>query len=162
MKKGMIFGPFDLKTGTLYKLCLFWSGITGMVFQGTTGVHERICRFNSKWIRKRVRVKCDFEIDFKLMGSWYDDKIFPRETYVAFVSPPGWKTDMYFRGHFWKGVWKWHFWSENGVRIWRTGWHTPTKSNPPLGNQPTVCKEINICRQQALRDNHSKPKKREM
>ena len=48
MKKGMIFGPFDLKTGTLYKLCLFWSGITGMVFQGTTGVHERISRFKSK------------------------------------------------------------------------------------------------------------------
>ena len=116
----MIFAPFDLKTGTLYRLCLFWSGITGMVFQGTTGVHERICRFNSKWIRKRVRVKCDFEIDFKLMGSWYDDKIFPRETYVAFVSPPGWKTDMYLGEQVWKGVWKWHSGSKNGVRIWET------------------------------------------
>ena len=48
MKKSMIFGPFDLKTGTLNRLCLFWSGITGVVFQGTTGVHERIGRFNSK------------------------------------------------------------------------------------------------------------------
>ena len=25
-------------------------------------------------------------------------KFFPREAYVAFVSPPGWKTDMYFSG----------------------------------------------------------------
>ena len=45
-----------------------------------------------------VRVICDFQIDFKVMGSWYDNKIFPRETYLAFVSPPVWKTDMYFRG----------------------------------------------------------------
>ena len=34
------------------------------------------------------------------MGSWYEDKIFPREKYV---SPPDWKTDMYFRGRSEKG-----------------------------------------------------------
>ena len=26
---------------------------SGMVFEGTTGVHERIYRFNSKWVRKK-------------------------------------------------------------------------------------------------------------
>ena len=31
-----IFGPFDLKTGTLYRLCLFWSGI-GHGFPGNDG-----------------------------------------------------------------------------------------------------------------------------
>ena len=30
-----------------YRLCLFWSEF-GYGFEGNTGVHERICRFNSK------------------------------------------------------------------------------------------------------------------
>ena len=28
---------------------------SGMVFEGTTGVHERIYRFNSKWVRKNEK-----------------------------------------------------------------------------------------------------------
>ena len=28
---------------------------SGKVFLGTTGVYERICRFNSKWIRKKEK-----------------------------------------------------------------------------------------------------------
>ena len=47
---------FGLKTGR-YRLCPFWSGIGYMVFEGTTEVYERICRFNSKrlWVRKREK-----------------------------------------------------------------------------------------------------------
>ena len=40
---------FGLKTGVDFVHC----GLeTGMAFEGTTGVYERICRFNSKWMRK--------------------------------------------------------------------------------------------------------------
>ena len=28
---------------------------SGVVFEGTTGVHERIYRFNSKWVRKKEK-----------------------------------------------------------------------------------------------------------
>ena len=28
---------------------------SGMVFEGTTGVYERIYRFNSKWVRKKEK-----------------------------------------------------------------------------------------------------------
>ena len=41
---------FALKTGTDFD----HSGLeSGMVFEGTTSVYERICRLNSKWIRKK-------------------------------------------------------------------------------------------------------------
>ena len=46
--EGMVFAPFWSENG--YRLCLFWSEYSGMVFEG---MHERICRFNSKWIRKK-------------------------------------------------------------------------------------------------------------
>ena len=36
-----------------YRLWPFWSGIESMVFEGTTGVYERIYRFNSKRIRNK-------------------------------------------------------------------------------------------------------------
>ena len=43
---------------------------SGMVFEGTTGVYERIYRFNSKWVRKgggegRRRNWCEFQMDLK-------------------------------------------------------------------------------------------------
>ena len=34
----------------LFLVCPFWSG-SGMIFEGTTGVDERIYGFNSKWVR---------------------------------------------------------------------------------------------------------------
>ena len=42
---------------------------------------------------------------------------------------PGLKTGMDFRGQFLKWVWKVTFFGlkSNGVRIWRTGRHTPTR-----------------------------------
>ena len=42
--------PFGLKTGIHFAQFGLESG---MVFEGTTGVYERIYRFNSKWVRKR-------------------------------------------------------------------------------------------------------------
>ena len=41
----MVFGPFWSEDG--YTLCTFLSGI-GIVFEGTTGMHGRSFRFNSK------------------------------------------------------------------------------------------------------------------
>ena len=41
----MLLRRFGLKTGVDFVYC----GLeTGMAFEGTTGVYERICRFNSK------------------------------------------------------------------------------------------------------------------
>ena len=42
--------PFGLKTGIHFAQFGLESG---MVFERTTGVYERIYRFNSKWVRKR-------------------------------------------------------------------------------------------------------------
>ena len=47
---------------------------------------------------------------------------------------------MDFRGQVWKQVWeKWQFLVWNGVRIWRTGQHTPAKNSQeyPLGTLST-------------------------
>ena len=43
--KGMFFAPFGLKTGRDFA---HFGPESGMVFEGTTGVYERICCFNSK------------------------------------------------------------------------------------------------------------------
>ena len=46
---GRVFAPFWCENG--YSLAQF--GLeSGLVFEGTTGVYERIYRFNSKWLRK--------------------------------------------------------------------------------------------------------------
>ena len=42
---GMFFAPFGLKTGIDF---VHFGPQSSMVFEGTTGVYERICRFNSK------------------------------------------------------------------------------------------------------------------
>ena len=44
--------PFGLKTGIHFAQFGLESG---MVFEGTTGVYERIYRFNSKWVRKKEK-----------------------------------------------------------------------------------------------------------
>ena len=44
---------FGLKTGIDFAHCGLESGT---VFEGTQGVYESICRFNSKWIRKKKYV----------------------------------------------------------------------------------------------------------
>ena len=117
MKKGIIFAPFDLKTGTLYRLCLFWSAI-GHGFRGNDGSAciERICRFHSKWIRKSERVTCDFEMDLLLNGYglllWWHN--FVLRKYMLWVLQVG-STDMEFRGRVWKGVWKMTF------LVWKWG-----------------------------------------
>ena len=41
LKTGIDFAHFDLESG--------------MVFEGNTGVYERIYRFNSKWLRKKAK-----------------------------------------------------------------------------------------------------------
>ena len=43
---------FGLKTGTHFA---HFGLESGMVFEGTTGVYERIYRFNSKWVRKKEK-----------------------------------------------------------------------------------------------------------
>ena len=37
-----------------YGFCTFWFEV-GLVFEGTTGVYERIYRFNSKCVRKKEK-----------------------------------------------------------------------------------------------------------
>lgn len=52
---------FGLKTGIdVAHFCLE----TGMVIEGTTGLCDRICRFNSKRVRKKKKI-CEFKTDFK-------------------------------------------------------------------------------------------------
>ena len=50
---------------------------SGMVFEGTTGVHERIYRFNSKWVRKNEKYansKCIWRI-FCLRSNLSNDNV---------------------------------------------------------------------------------------
>ena len=48
---GFFLGRFVLKTGTNFAHCgLEW----GMVYEGTTVLYQRVRRFNSKWIKKKV------------------------------------------------------------------------------------------------------------
>ena len=50
--KGRVFAPFSLKTGID---CAHFSLESGMVFEETTEVYERIYCFNSKWIKKKEK-----------------------------------------------------------------------------------------------------------
>ena len=45
-------GRFGLKTGTHFAQFGLESGV---LFEGTTGVYERIYRSNSKWVRKKEK-----------------------------------------------------------------------------------------------------------
>ena len=53
---------FGLKTGIHFA---HFGLELGMVFEGITGVYERVCLINSKRIRKKDRINCKFEMDFK-------------------------------------------------------------------------------------------------
>ena len=67
LPKSMVLRRFGLKTGIDF---LHFSLESGMLFEGTTGVYERICRFNSKWIRRnasKMRIRNGFqEIFFRV------------------------------------------------------------------------------------------------
>ena len=107
---------------------------SGMVFEGKTGLHERICHFHSKWIRKSERVICDFEMDLLLNGYglllwWHNFVLRKCMLWVLRVGRRIWNL----RGGSEKECGKWLFWSENGVRTWRTGWRTPHQEEPPTG-----------------------------
>ena len=51
---------FGLKTGTHF---VHFGRESGIVFKWTTGVYERIYRFNSRWVSKKERRMCEFEMD---------------------------------------------------------------------------------------------------
>ena len=114
LNTGIDFTHFDLESG--------------MVFEGTTGVYERIYRFRSKWVKKKekyVNSKWIFRTFFGCCSNLSNNDI---------------------RGQVWKRVWileagsengceKWHIlvWSRGG--IWRTGRHTLPRiprSTPPV------------------------------
>ena len=96
---------FGLKTGIDFAQFVLESGV---VFEGTTGVYERIYRFNSKWVRKKEKYansKWIWRI-FCLRSNLGNDNIIS-------ANRPGLKTGMDFRGLVWKLVWKIKFcWSE--------------------------------------------------
>ena len=76
-----------------------------MVFEGITGVYERIYFFDSKWEKKERQI-CEFEMDFK------------KSFFVAV---------LILKGQIWKRVWKNDiFWSEIG-----SGFGKPGGSPPP-------------------------------
>ena len=87
LKTGIHFAPFGLESG--------------MVFEGTTGVHERIYRFNSVWVRKKEKYanRNEFE-QFQVSPSN------PSNDNIISAWTPGLKTGMDFRGLVWKRVWK--------------------------------------------------------
>ena len=53
---------FGMKTGTHFA---HFGLESGMVFEGNTGVYERICRFNSKLMSKKEREICEIEMNWK-------------------------------------------------------------------------------------------------
>ena len=102
---------FGLKTGIHFA---HFGLESGMVFEGTTGVYERIYHINSKWVRKgNMGIGNGFEDFFCLRCNLR----------------PGLKTGMEFRGLVWKRVWKITVLVRNRVRIWRTGRHTTTTNS---------------------------------
>ena len=56
-----VFRRFGLKTGIDFA---HFGLESGMVFEGTTGVYERIYRFNFKWVRKKEKY-LNFEMDLR-------------------------------------------------------------------------------------------------
>ena len=113
---------FDLKSGIHFA---HFGLESGMVFEGTTGVCERIYRFNPKWVRKKE----------KYANSKWIWRIFclrsnPSNDNIISAKRPGLKTGMDFRGPVWKRVWKITFFLVwNWVRNWRTGRHTLTMNS---------------------------------
>ena len=104
----MVFAPFRDEDGYRFiHFCLESS----MVFEGNTGVYESICRFNSKWIRKKE--------------SYANSKWILRNLFVDVLI---WVHVMLIkRGEVWKRVWKMTvFWSGIG-----SGFGEPSGTPPP-------------------------------
>ena len=99
-----------------YGLC--WLCLSGIVFEGTMEVYERIYHFNSKLLRKKEKYA---------NSKWILTNLFCCSSNLSkdyFIS---------YRAGL-KRVWITIFFGLKEVRIWRTGWHTPTKNsqdNPP-------------------------------
>ena len=66
-----------------------------MVFEGTTGVYERIYRFNSKLMSKKEGEICEFEIDLK---NFFVCALIQVMMTCKTTLRPGLKTGMDFRG----------------------------------------------------------------
>ena len=117
--KGKGFSPFW--SGKGYRLCQFWSGV-GLVFEGTTGVYERVRKKEkyaiSKWILRRPFSCCSNQSNDDII-SWF------------------WNAVLILEARSEKGCEKWHFWSEIGSGFGEPGGTPPPripKSTPP-GNQ---------------------------
>ena len=126
---------FGLKTGIDFD---HYGLKSGMVFEGTTGAHKRICLFNGK-LKSRER-----DVSKIYNSSW----ILP---ILDFVTDAKLNYDT---TKVWKRVWILEARSENGcgkrnilvwnwVRIWGSGRHTPTKNSeeyspPGLPNQSLI------------------------
>ena len=98
---------FGLKTGIDFA---YFGLNSGMVFEGIR-IDKHICRFNSKWKRKKG-VICEFEMDFK----------------QSFCRPSSLSNDNMISAYagLKMGVENDKFLVWNGVGIWRIGQHTPT------------------------------------
>ena len=86
---------------------------SSMVFEGTTGLYERLYRFNSRWV---LRKKEKYGNSKKWI--WRIFSLFLRSNLSDDDKRPDLKTGV-----------ELHFWVWNRVRIWRTGRHTLTKNS---------------------------------
>ena len=114
---------FGLKTGIHFA---HFGLESGMVFEGITGVYERIYCFNSKWVRKEREI-CEYSkkwirIIFCLLSNLGNDNILS-------AWKPGLKTRTDFRGLVWKRVWKITlYWSESGSGFQELGGTSGTQN----------------------------------
>ena len=94
---------------------------SSMVFEGTTGLYERLYRFNSRWV---LRKKEKYGNSKKWI--WRIFSLFLRSNLSDDDKRPDLKTGV-----------ELHFWVWNRVRIWRTGRHTLTKNSQEY--PPEMC-----------------------
>ena len=107
LKKGFIYLDKNVFERTTW-LCL-----SGIVFEGTREVYERIYHFSSKLLRKKEKYA---------NSKWILTNLFCCSSNLSkdyFIS---------YRAGL-KRVWITIFFGLKEVRIWRTGWHTPTKNS---------------------------------
>ena len=98
-----------------------------MVFAGTTECTNVFVVSIPSKKRKKKRLICEFEMDCKRPLCWRSNVSHWWHNFIEAKSE--------------NGCGKWHFLVRNRVRIWRTGWYTPTKNSqeypPPLGSTYT-------------------------
>ena len=104
---------FDLKTG----MEIAYFGLSsGKVFKGIRECVNVSVVWTTKWIRKRDRVICEFEMDFKKSFCWRsnltDDNIISAYSKSEARSLENDKSLAW-----------------NRFRMWRTGRHTPSKNS---------------------------------